>query len=75
MSQDIRKPENLRANQMPTDGFILSIDGKLKARYETSEEAMSAGSKLKQNFPLIQVAVFNATERIYTPVESVEKQS
>jgi len=75
MSQDIRKPENLRANQMPTDGFILSIDGKLKARYETSEEAMSAGSKLKQNFPLIQVAVFNATERIYTPVESVEKRS
>ena len=64
MSQKTEKPANLRANAMPTDGFILAIDGKLKTRYETSEEAMTAGSKLKQSFPVIQVAVFDAKQRV-----------
>ncbi len=73
MSQKTEKPANLRANAMPSDGYILAIDGKLKTRYETSEEAMTAGSKLKQSFPVIQVAVFDAKQRIYTPVGEQEK--
>jgi len=73
VSQKTEKPANLRANAMPTDGYILAIDGKLKTRYETSEEAMTAGSKLKQSFPVIQVAVFDAKQRIYTPVGEQEK--
>ncbi|HEY5217645.1 MAG TPA: hypothetical protein VIJ17_12230 [Pseudolabrys sp.] len=73
VSQKILKPVNLRANAMPSDGYILAVDGKLKTRYETSEEAMTAGSKLKQSFPVIQVAVFDAKQRIYTPVGEQEK--
>ena len=73
MSQKTQKPANLRANAMPSDGYILAVDGKLKTRYETSEEAMTAGSKLKQSFPVIQVAVFDAKQRMYTPVEEQEK--
>ena len=68
MSQD-KKPANLRANAMPTDGFVLAVDGKLKARYETAKEAMTAGEKLKQSFPVIQVAVYDAAARKYTLVE------
>ena len=70
MSPDPKKPVNLRANAMPTDGFVLSVDGKLKARYETAKDAMTAGSKLKQSYPVIQVAVFDAAERMYTPIEA-----
>ena len=70
MSPDPKKPVNLRANAMPTDGFVLSVDGKLKARYETAKDAMTAGSKLKQSYPVIQVAVFDAAERMYTPIET-----
>jgi len=73
MKQDNKKPENLRANAVPTDGYVLSVDGKLKTRYETSKEAMTAGAKLKENFPVIQVAVFDAVERTYSPVELLEK--
>ena len=73
MSQKTEKPANLRANAMPTDGYILAIDGKLKTRYETAEEAMTAASKLKQSFPVIQVVVFDAKQRIYTPVGEQEK--
>jgi hypothetical protein len=73
MKQDNKMPENLRANAVPTDGYVLSVDGKLKTRYETSKEAVTAAEKLKQNFPVIQVAVFDAAERMYSPVELQEK--
>lgn len=69
MSDEILRPSNLRANVIPADGYVLSIDGKLKARYETAEEAMAAGRKLKQSFPVIQIYVFDAAARTYTPVE------
>ena len=69
------KPGNLRANVTPNDGFVLSVDGKLKTRFDTSEEAMSAGLKLKQDYPVIQVAVFDAAARSYTPVALPEKSA
>ena len=75
MSQDTKKPANLRANAMPTDGYVLAVDGKLKTRFETSQEAMTAGEKLKQSFPVIQVAVYDAAERKYTPLESQKVES
>jgi len=52
-----------------TDGYVLKIDGKLKARYETEIEANSEGSKLKQRFPVIQVAVYNAKDDVCTPID------
>jgi hypothetical protein len=73
--QETKKPENLRANVRPIDGFVLSVDGKLKKRYETSKDAMAAASKLKQDFPVIQVAIYDAAERNYTPVALQEQES
>jgi hypothetical protein len=73
MSEVAKQPTNLRADAIPTDGYVLSIDGKLKARYETSKEAMTAASKLKQSFPVIHVEVYDAAERKYTAVEAQEK--
>jgi hypothetical protein len=67
--QETKKPSNLRANAMPADGFVLSIDGKLKTRYESAKDATAAATKLKQSYPVIQVAVYDATARVYTPVE------
>ncbi len=66
MSEAPKKAENLRANVRPKDGFVLSIDGKLKARYETLEEATVAGTKLKETYPVIQIAIYDATEATYT---------
>jgi hypothetical protein len=71
-TKETKKPVNLRANAMPKDGYVLSVDGKLKARYETAKEAMTAGTKLKQSYPVIQVAVFDAAQHVYTPVEMEE---
>ena len=71
--QDTRKPANLRANAMPIDGFVLSVDGKFKTRYETATDAATAGAKLKQNYPVIQIAIYDASERTYSPIEIQDK--
>jgi hypothetical protein len=73
MPQDTKNPANLRANVMPVDGYVLSVDGKLKQRYESAKEATAAGAKLKQSYPVIQVAVYDAAARSYTPVALPEK--
>jgi hypothetical protein len=70
MNEVIKQPAIPRADAIPTTGSVLSIDGKLKAQYETSKEAMTAASKLKQSFPVIHVEVYDAAERKYTPVEA-----
>ena len=69
MTSDSRQPENLKANRIPSDGYLLWVDGKFKTRYETADEATNAGEKLKMNFPVVQVAVFDAITRTLTPVE------
>jgi hypothetical protein len=75
MSQETKKPTNLRTNAMPIDGFVLTVDGKSKARYETEAEALAAGSKLKQTYPAIRVTVFEPITRVYTPVELPETEA
>ena len=75
MSQEPKKPKNLRANAMPADGFVLTVDGKSKARFETEAEALAAGSKLKQTYPAIRVTVFEPITRVYTPVELPETEA
>lgn len=72
MNQDAKRTANLRANAMPVDGYVLSVDGKLKTRYENSSEAMAAALILKQSFPAIQVAVYDAAQRINMVVSTQE---
>jgi hypothetical protein len=67
--QDTKRPSNLRANAVPVDGYVLSVDGKFKSRYDNSKDAMAAGTKLKQAYPVIQVAIYDAVEHNYTVVE------
>ena len=69
-SQVAKKPLNQRADATPTNGFILSVDGKLKAQYETAKEAETAAIKLKQSYPVIKVEVYDAVARLYTAVDA-----
>jgi hypothetical protein len=57
---------------MPSDGYVMAVDGKLKARYESESDAMTAASKLKQSYPVLKVAVYDAAQRTYTAVDSQE---
>ena len=71
-TKETKKPANLSANAIPTDGYVLSVDGKLKTRFETLKEAAAVAAKLKETYPVIQVAVYDAAERKYSPIEAAE---
>jgi hypothetical protein len=62
-----------RTDVTPSVGYLLSVDRKLKTKFEASEAAMAAGLRLKQTYPLLQVEVFDATARSYTAVVLPEK--
>jgi hypothetical protein len=66
------RPKNPSANVLPTEGFVLEIDGKFKSDYKTSEDASKAGLELKKKFPFIWVIVYDAKEKIRTPVKLPE---
>jgi hypothetical protein len=63
------RPKNPSANILPTEGYVLEIDGKFKTEYVTSGAAMKAGLELKKKYPQIQVKVYDAKERTRTAVE------
>ena len=70
MAEDAKKLAQVRADAIPTDGYILTVDGKLKTRYETEQDAAAEAAKLKQRFPVIQVSVYDAAARTYAAVDT-----
>jgi hypothetical protein len=73
MAEDAKRPAQIRADAIPTDGYILTVDGKLKTRYETEQDATTGAEKLKRRFPVIQVSVYDATAGIHTTVYTQEQ--
>lgn len=69
LSGDVRMPGNLKAIVLPTEGYGLEVDGKIKSQYATADAATKAGSELKQKYPHLQIRVFDAKERTRTAVE------
>ena len=53
---------------MAADGYVLSVDGKLKATFEDPEGALAAGVQLKQAYPVLHVQVLDAQAGSYKPV-------
>ena len=68
MNKTSEKPAIPRADAMPVDGYVLSVDGKLKTKFETPEAALAMAVKIKQAYPVLHVQVFDAQARSYTPV-------
>jgi hypothetical protein len=67
-SNGTARPKNPSANLLPSEGYVLEIDGKFKSEFQTSEAAMKAALELKKKFPYIQVIVYGAKERTRTLV-------
>ena len=72
-SNDTTRPKHTSASTVPSEGYVLEIDGKLKSEFQTSEAAMKSGLELKKKYPQIQINVYDAKERARTLVELTEK--
>jgi hypothetical protein len=56
----------MRADILPTEGYGLEVDGKVKHQFDTKEAAEKAGAELKKKFPVVQVKIFDAKARTRT---------
>ena len=72
-SNETHRPKNRSAGTLPSEGYVLEIDGKFKSEFESSEAAMKSALELKKKYPQIQVNVYDAKERARTLVELTEK--
>ena len=68
-AEETKRPQNLRADILPSDGYGLEVDGKIKTQFTAEDAAMKAGLELKKKFPLIQVKIFDAKQRTRTQIE------
>ncbi len=48
---------------LPTSGFALEVDGRLKTHFATQEGARQGAEELKRRFPMLQVRIYDAAAK------------
>ena len=46
--------------ELPTRGYALEVDGRLKTEFETKEGAWTGAEELKKRFPMLRVKIYDA---------------
>jgi hypothetical protein len=60
------KKKTLRANLPPTKGFVTIIDGHFKSEFDTIDAAEASAKKLKAAYPMLQIEIYNAANKVRT---------
>jgi hypothetical protein len=56
----------LRADRPPTEGFVTVVDGHFKSEFDTVEAAEASGRKLKAAYPMLQIEIYDAENKVRT---------
>lgn len=48
------------AHELPTSGYALEVDGRLKAEFATRDGAEMGAVELKKRFPMLQIKIYDA---------------
>ena len=48
------------AGELPTSGYALEVDGRLKAEFTTRDGAKAGAEELKRRFPMLRVRIYDA---------------
>ena len=51
------------ARELPTSGYALEVDGRLKTEFTTRDGAKAGAEELKKRFPLLRVRIYDAQTR------------
>jgi hypothetical protein len=57
-------------NTLPTLGFAIEIDGRIKSKFETIDGAANGARELKARFPNLQIRVYDAAANSRTDVSA-----
>jgi hypothetical protein len=59
----------IRADKAPTEGYSLVVDGHFKSHHDTVEAAKAAGVALKDQYPMLQVQIYDAATKTRSMIE------
>jgi hypothetical protein len=63
-------PELFTQRKRPESGrFRLLVDRQLKGSYSTAEAAETAGQAIKDGYPIVQVAVYDAVDGVNKAID------
>lgn len=67
LSIDAPEPKRtLRADRPPLEGFVTIVDGHFKSEFDTVDAAEAAGRKLKATYPMLQIEIYDAANKVRT---------
>ena len=70
---DEPRPRNItRADLVITEGFGFEVDGRMKTVFPTLEAAQKRARALKAEFPMLQVKVYDAAEKMLLELSPTE---
>ncbi len=53
------------ARELPTSGYALEVDGRLKTEFTTRDGAKAGAEELKKRFPMLRVRIYDALRPSY----------
>lgn len=64
----LEEPEKkpARADRRPTEGFATIVDGHIKTAFDTVDAAEAAGRKLKSDYPMLRIEIYDAVQNSRT---------
>jgi hypothetical protein len=51
------------ARELPTTGYALEVDGRMKTEFKTKDGARTGGQELKRRFPMLRIKIYDAATR------------
>jgi hypothetical protein len=68
--EELRPRNAQRGDIVPTKGFAMVVDGRLKNTFEDEDVAKGASAELLRRFPMLRIEVYNAETKVRTKVET-----
>jgi hypothetical protein len=62
-------PREKVGTDLPTSGYAIIVDGRAKADFASSEQALKAALDLKGRFPMLQIKVYDAERKRSEKIE------
>ncbi|MFQ3454735.1 hypothetical protein PMN64_15680 [Bradyrhizobium sp. UFLA01-814] len=55
--------------ELPSSGYALEVDGRLKTEFATRDGARAGGEELKKRFPRLQIKIYDAETKVREEIQ------
>lgn len=56
-------------HELPTTGYALEVDGRMKTEFKTKDGARIGAQELKRRFPMLRIEIYDTETRTKEEIE------